>query len=72
VLATGGSGDVLSGLCGALAVGRALDRAAALAAHIHGDAARRWASAHGGADRGLLAREILDHVPAALAALLGP
>lgn len=70
VLATGGSGDVLSGLCGALAVRRDLQRAGALGAYIHGDAARRWARMHAGADRGLLAHEILDHVPEAIAALV--
>jgi NAD(P)H-hydrate epimerase len=70
VLATGGSGDVLSGLCGALAVGRALEHAGAAAAHIHGQAAQSWARAHAGADRGLLAHELLDHVPVAIAALV--
>ncbi len=70
VLATGGSGDVLSGLCGALAVGRALDRAAAVAAYVHGQAAQSWARAHAGADRGLLAHELLDYVPEVIANLV--
>lgn len=68
-LATGGSGDVLSGICGALLVHLPRLRAGALAALLHGHAARLWVQAHGGADRGLLARELADHVPQAWAAL---
>lgn len=69
VLATGGSGDVLAGLCGACAVGLSLQRAAALATYLHGAAARLWVQAHAGADRGLLARELADLVPDARAGL---
>lgn len=68
-LATGGSGDVLSGICGALLVGLPRLRAGALAAVLHGHAARLWVDAQGGADRGLLAREVADFVPQALARL---
>lgn len=69
-LATGGSGDVLAGICGALAVPRRpLERVAALAAHLHGCAARRWVKAHAGADRGLLAGELVDELPHARASL---
>jgi NAD(P)H-hydrate repair Nnr-like enzyme with NAD(P)H-hydrate dehydratase domain len=71
VLATGGSGDVLAGICGALAVDLPLFSAGVAAAFLHGEAARSWVSAHGGADRGLLAGELLDYLPAALAAVSG-
>jgi ADP-dependent NAD(P)H-hydrate dehydratase / NAD(P)H-hydrate epimerase len=70
-LAVGGSGDVLSGLCGASIARLGPLRAGALAAFLHGRAARAWVRAHGGADRGLFARELADHVPAAIAELLG-
>jgi NAD(P)H-hydrate epimerase len=68
-LATGGAGDVLSGICGALLATQPRLRAGLLGAVLHGHAARRWVDAHG-ADRGLLAREITDYVPAAIGALL--
>ena len=42
----------------------------ALGAFLHGRAARLWVEAHGGADRGLFARELADSVPRALASLL--
>lgn len=45
-------------------------RAGVLAAFVHGRAARSWVEAHGGADRGLFARELADSVPRALASLL--
>jgi ADP-dependent NAD(P)H-hydrate dehydratase / NAD(P)H-hydrate epimerase len=70
-LATGGSGDVLSGVCGALAVSLPLLQAGAAAAFVHGEAARLWVNAHAGADRGLLARELADYLPRALAGLRG-
>jgi len=69
VLATGGSGDVLSGICGALLVWLPRLRAGALGALLHGHAARLWVDARGGADRGLLAHEVADYVPEALARL---
>jgi NAD(P)H-hydrate repair Nnr-like enzyme with NAD(P)H-hydrate dehydratase domain len=68
-LATGGAGDVSSGICGRALGAVARKRAGALAALLHGHAARLWVDAHGGADRGLLAREVADYVPAALARL---
>ncbi len=68
-LASGGSGDVLAGICGAFMVERPPLRAGALAAYVHGRAARLWVQAHAGADRGLLARELADFVPEALASL---
>jgi ADP-dependent NAD(P)H-hydrate dehydratase / NAD(P)H-hydrate epimerase len=65
-LATGGAGDVLSGICAALACSTALPHAASQAAHFHGLAAESWA-ARTGADRGLLAHEIADELPAVIA-----
>ena len=63
-LATAGSGDVLAGMIGALlASGVAAERAAAAAAWLHADAARR------GPRRGLLARDIVELIPATLEAL---
>ena len=70
-LATAGSGDVLAGICGALACGLPPHEAAASAAYVHGAAADAWSAAHGDADRGMLATEIADRVPAILAALDG-
>ena len=59
VLATAGSGDVLTGLiAGLLAQGMKPFEAACLGAHLHGQAADRWRDAHGG--RGMLARELAD------------
>ena len=69
MLASGGSGDTLAGIIGALLVHLPRLRAGALGALLHGRAARLWVKAHGDADRGLWAREIADLVPEALAAL---
>lgn len=67
-LAVGGSGDVLAGLVGALlGQGLAPFAAALLAVHLHGEAGRR--AGLGRAQRGALASEIADEVPAILAAL---
>ncbi|HSP29552.1 MAG TPA: NAD(P)H-hydrate dehydratase [Ilumatobacteraceae bacterium] len=63
-LATAGSGDVLAGMIGAqLAAGVVPERAAAAAAWLHADAARR------GPRRGLLAGDIVDLLPSALGSL---
>jgi hydroxyethylthiazole kinase-like uncharacterized protein yjeF len=67
-LATAGAGDVLAGLAGALACAMPPFEAAFAAAHLHGAAADAWAARH--ADRGLLAGEIADELPAAIAATL--
>ncbi|HVY29315.1 MAG TPA: NAD(P)H-hydrate dehydratase [Polyangiaceae bacterium] len=67
-LATGGTGDVLSGIIAALCCELAPRDAAAAGAYLHGAAADAWSAAHGGADRGMLAHEIGDALPAALAA----
>jgi NAD(P)H-hydrate epimerase len=62
-LATAGSGDVLAGMIATLlAAGVRPDRAAAAAAWVHADAARR------GPRRGLLAGDIVDLIPMALSA----
>jgi len=67
-LATGGSGDVLAGVIGALSVSLAPWCAAACGVYLHNWAARRWARLHG-SDRGLLAHELADSIPDALAEL---
>jgi NAD(P)H-hydrate epimerase len=67
-LATAGSGDVLGGVAGALACALDPFEAACAGVYVHGAAADAWRDANGGADRGLLASEIADLVPAALAA----
>jgi NAD(P)H-hydrate epimerase len=69
VLATGGSGDVLSGIIAALVCSLAPRDAAFVAAYLHGAAADRWANARN-ADRGLLAHELADELPATIGALL--
>ena len=67
-MATGGVGDVLSGIIGALAATLEPWRAAACAVLWHNFAARRWSRLHA-ADRGLLAHELADSLPDALAEL---
>ncbi len=66
-LATAGSGDVLSGIIGALACALPPFEAAWCGAFLHGVSGRAWQKEHG--DRGLLAGEIADGVPDVLAAL---
>jgi NAD(P)H-hydrate epimerase len=67
-LATGGTGDVLLGIVtGLLAQGVPAFEAAALAAYVHGAAADAWSARSGNA--GLLAGELAEAIPAALAAL---
>jgi NAD(P)H-hydrate epimerase len=66
-LATAGSGDVLSGVIGALlAQGAPPFEAAAAAAFLHGRAARR------GPGHGLVAGDLPDRLPAAAASLERP
>lgn len=63
LLATGGSGDVLTGLIGALlAQGLTVDDAAVLGSYLHGAAADHWAARHG--DAGMTATELLNELPA--------
>lgn len=73
VLATGGTGDVLAGVCGALVAQARRDQrnpfeAVCAAVHIHGLAGDLLADTR---DRGVLASEIADAVPDALAAVVG-
>ncbi len=69
VLATAGSGDVLSGLIAALlSQGLEAFEAAALGAWVHARAAELWRTAHAGADRGMLATDLAERLPEALAA----
>ena len=67
VLATGGSGDVLTGILAAFGALLDIRRAAYVAAYVHGLAGERRSLQ--GIDRGVLAHEIADEVPAALGAL---
>ena len=65
VLASAGTGDVLSGLIGALlAQGQQAFDAASLGAWVHGRSGDRWAALNAG--RGLLAGDLADGLPAAL------
>jgi len=65
-LATGGAGDVLGGVIAGLACAVDPFTAAWAGASLHGLAARSWAR-DCGADRGLLAHEVADRIPATLA-----
>jgi NAD(P)H-hydrate epimerase len=67
-LATGGAGDVLTGVIAALCCRLAPFDAAVCGAFLHALAGEQWAK-QSGADRGLLAHEIADGIPAALAEL---
>jgi NAD(P)H-hydrate epimerase len=73
VLATAGSGDVLSGILGAFLVGATTTedvfRRAQAGVGVHALCGERWESQHG--DRGLLASELADLVPEVIAELLG-
>lgn len=65
-LATGGSGDVLSGMVAALAVGLDPRLAAIAAVYLHSRAGAIWVDRFH-SDRGLLASEIAELVPQAIA-----
>jgi hydroxyethylthiazole kinase-like uncharacterized protein yjeF len=76
LLATGGSGDVLTGIIAGLSCSLHPREAAFAGAYLHGAAAERWAQrvaaeSGGSADRGLLAHEVAAELPRALAALSG-
>jgi NAD(P)H-hydrate epimerase len=66
-LATAGAGDVLAGLCGALACALPPFEAAYAAVYLHGAAGDAWRARH--ADRGLLASEIADELPSVIGKL---
>jgi NAD(P)H-hydrate epimerase len=67
-LATGGAGDVLTGVIAGLACSVAPFVAAWAGVFVHGVAAERWAR-RTRADRGLLAREVADRIPRVFAEL---
>ncbi len=69
LLATGGAGDVLAGVIGALLVDAEPHAAARAGAYVHGAAAGVLA-AERSVERGVLAHEIADAVPRALWAVL--
>jgi NAD(P)H-hydrate epimerase len=69
-LATAGSGDVLSGILGAFSLSLPPRVAAFASVFVHAASGERW-SERTGADRGLVAGEIADGVPALLAELAG-
>ncbi len=69
LLATAGSGDVLAGICGALACSLSPHEAGWCGAWLHGAAADAWRTRVG--DTGMLASEIADELPAVLRALVG-
>jgi NAD(P)H-hydrate epimerase len=65
-LATGGTGDVLTGLIGALlAQGLSADNAAKLGVYAHGRAADLWVEERA-TDRGMIARDVIARLPSAL------
>ncbi|MBV9850572.1 MAG: NAD(P)H-hydrate dehydratase [Armatimonadetes bacterium] len=70
-MATGGAGDVLTGVLSALLAQHLGPlEAAAAGAYIHGLAGDLTAAAHGGAT-GLIATDLLDHLPPAIARCQG-
>ena len=68
VLATAGAGDVLTGIVGALLCGADAHEAACAAVYLHAVCADRWREGIG-ADRGLLAGDLAEGLPDALASL---
>ncbi|MCC6525933.1 MAG: NAD(P)H-hydrate dehydratase, partial [Polyangiaceae bacterium] len=69
VLATAGSGDVLTGVLGALACTVDLERAACAAVYLHALTADRWRE-RVGADRGMVAGDLVAGLPETLGAVL--
>lgn len=63
-LATAGSGDVLAGIVGAMLTSLDPFEAACAGVYLHAHAGERWSKKNG--DRGLLAREIAEQLPALL------
>ncbi len=69
VLATGGTGDVLTGvIAGLLAQGLALEDAACCGVYLHGATADRLSAIYG--DRGATAGDLLDELPATTKAII--
>jgi NAD(P)H-hydrate epimerase len=71
-LATAGSGDTLGGIIGAFACGLPAFEAACAGVLAHGLAGEAWSRSHAGADRGMLASEIADALPALFGQLEQP
>jgi NAD(P)H-hydrate epimerase len=69
VLATAGSGDVLGGVMAALAAQMELPAVVKSAVYLHGLSGQIW-SERCRADRGMLARDIADALPEAIARLM--
>jgi ADP-dependent NAD(P)H-hydrate dehydratase / NAD(P)H-hydrate epimerase len=69
VLATAGSGDILTGIIAAFACHLSPERAACAGVLVHALAGDLW-RARTGSDRGMLASEIGALVPEVLAALI--
>lgn len=69
VLATAGSGDVLAGAMTALAAQMGALQAAMAAVYLHGLAGQIWSEARR-ADRGMLAGDIADALPGAIARVM--
>ena len=68
-MATGGMGDVLTGIIGSLiAQGMELEKAIVAGVYLHGKAGDRVAARLG--DRGLLASDIIDEIPHTLKELI--
>jgi len=61
-LATAGSGDVLTGIIGALLCNHSPVPAAAAGVFLHAAAADQWRDHHG-ADRGMIASDIIGLIP---------
>ncbi|GAB4422451.1 MAG: NAD(P)H-hydrate dehydratase [Turneriella sp.] len=70
VLATAGSGDVLGGVMAALAAQMELFDAAKSAVYLHGLAGQIWSESKR-TDRGMLAGDIADTLPVAIARIMG-
>jgi ADP-dependent NAD(P)H-hydrate dehydratase / NAD(P)H-hydrate epimerase len=70
-LATAGSGDVLGGIVAAMACSLPPFEAACAAVLVHALAGEAWSREHGGADRGMLASEIAEMLPAVVAGARG-
>jgi len=66
-LATAGAGDVLTGIIAALACTLPPVQAAIAGVFFHGAAADAWRADQGGADRGMLASELMRYLPRLLA-----
>jgi hydroxyethylthiazole kinase-like uncharacterized protein yjeF len=70
MLATAGSGDVLTGMIAGLCCTMSAGDAAVCGVHLHGLAGEAWAK-ESKADRGMLAGEIANALPAVIAELTG-